>query len=256
MQDCNGKRRLCTSCIQRTGFWKRDNHVLAVRPFFLILRHSQLLPYQQCHSATHLTFKVRAHLVQSCYKPSVLFPILWFSPHLAQTKCPLSHSVIQSTPGTKQVSTFPLWYSPHLAQTKCPLSNPRFSSHQAQNKCPLSHSVISPQLPHGKWPTVHSRRDSRINPRWPVRPNWRIVIYSTAKHRLSSVTLLWRWAYAFRSSSVSLFRPCQYSNPQPQLRPLFLRYSHLLTHERPIFFLRQRATPVTVGWFARHKWKK
>jgi hypothetical protein len=42
---------------------------------FLILRHSQLLRNQQRHSATHLTFKVRAHLVQNCYKPIVLFPI-------------------------------------------------------------------------------------------------------------------------------------------------------------------------------------
>ena len=160
---------------------------------------NQVSSFPFCDSV-HTWHKPSVHFpicgsVHTWHKPSFHFPILWFSLHLAKTKCPLSHSVIQSTTGTNQVSTFPLCDSVHIWHK------------------PSVHFLIlwfSPQLPHGKWPTDHSRRDSHINPRprWPARPNWRIVIYSTAKHRLSSVILLWRWAYAFRSSSVSLFHPC------------------------------------------------
>jgi len=65
---------ICAHPVFTVRFFERGT--ITYLQFGVFFRHSQLFCNQQRHSATHLTFKVRAHLVQNCYKPNVLFPIL------------------------------------------------------------------------------------------------------------------------------------------------------------------------------------
>ena len=162
--------------------------------------------------------------VHTWHKPCVPFPILWFSPHLGQTKCSLSHSVIQSTSDTQQVSTVPFCDSVHT-----------------WHKSSVHFAILwfSPQLPHAKRPPVHSRRDSRNQSPSPMT----VAPKLTHRHPLRRETFTWPTSFSYWDGPTHC-DPDQwvystlatYSHPQPRLRPLLLRNSHPLTNERAIFF--------------------